>query len=201
VGCVAEPEPEPTVGAVAEEVKTGSCDPLVAQECHSFHGCHVGSDCRCHCGHKTILCLSPFSPTRCAETEQCCPAAVGTEALCVPSTDSCPPLVSRREYKTDIDYLDNGDLQRLHDELMRYRLATWRYKGEVDGAAPHLGFIIDDVAPSASVTGRTGDSVDLYGYTSMAVAAMQAQAQEIESLRREIAALRDQVSHGRHARR
>jgi polyhydroxyalkanoate synthesis regulator phasin len=39
----------------------------------------------------------------------------------------------------------------------------------------------------------SGQRVDLYGYTSMTVAAVQVQAREIEVLRAEIDALRRQV--------
>lgn len=103
---------------------------------------------------------------------------------------SCAPSLSRRKFKTDINYLGAADTQRLHDELMRYRLATWRYKSQPEGGARHLGFMIDDVAPSASVSNGDGDSVDLYGYTSMAVAAIQLQDQQLQALREEVKALR-----------
>jgi hypothetical protein len=55
-----------------------------------------------------------------------------------------------------------------------------------------LGFIIDDVEPSVAIDpGR--DMVDLYGYTSMAVAALQAQARDIEALKKEVARLRHEL--------
>jgi hypothetical protein len=104
----------------------------------------------------------------------------------------CP--ISRRRDKQDVDYLDAAGLKRLHDELMKFPLATYRYR-----AAPsrtHLGFVMEDVEPSASVD-PARDMVDLYGYTSMAVAALQTQAREIETLRREVKALR----HALRARR
>jgi hypothetical protein len=53
------------------------------------------------------------------------------------------------------------------------RLATWRYKQ--DPSKERLGFIIDDNERSVAVDGRR-DMVDLYGYTSLAVAAIQNQA-------------------------
>ena len=81
-------------------------------------------------------------------------------------------------------------------KLMKYRLATWRYKH--DPSATHLGFIIDDVEPSPSIA-PTGQTVDLYGYTSMAVAAVQLQAQQIEDLQREVRALEAQL--GKRSRR
>ena len=100
----------------------------------------------------------------------------------------CP--ISRRRDKQDIDYLRAADLRRLHDELMRFRLATYRYRAAPDRT--HLGFVIEDVEPSASVD-PARDMVDLYGYTSMAVAALQTQAREIETLRHEVKALRREL--------
>jgi len=84
-------------------------------------------------------------------------------------------------------------VKRLRDELMRFRLATYQYKGAP--SERHLGFIIDDIEPSAAVDpGR--DMVNLYGYTSMAVAALQSQAREIAALKKEVARLR-RASHAR----
>nr|UXE44067.1 hypothetical protein Hi04_10k_c1000_00021 [uncultured bacterium] len=103
----------------------------------------------------------------------------------------CP--ISRRSYKQNISYLSEADLQRLHDDLLTFRLASYQYNMPGASPAPHLGFIIDDVAPSPSVAAN-GDTVDLYGYTSMAVAAVQTQAQEIEALKREVESLRGQIA-------
>src|SRR5207244_12084731 len=101
----------------------------------------------------------------------------------------CP--ISRRDAKEDIRYLGAAEARRLHDELMKFRLATFRYKAAA-AARTQLGFIIDDVAPSPSIdSGR--DMVDLYGYASMAVAALQTQAREIEVLKREVRALRPEL--------
>ncbi|GAC1352279.1 MAG: hypothetical protein NVS3B20_09960 [Polyangiales bacterium] len=70
---------------------------------------------------------------------------------------------------------------------MRVRLATYHYKTGDD--APHLGFIIEDMRePSAAVL-PSRDRVDLYGYVSMAVAALQRQENDIAALRAEVARL------------
>lgn len=96
----------------------------------------------------------------------------------------CP--ISRQKYKTEISYLDEGEQQRFADELHRIRLATYRYK---TGGPTRLGFIIEDQEQSVSVdAGR--DRVDLYGYTSMAVAALQVQERKIQALQKEIADLK-----------
>lgn len=103
---------------------------------------------------------------------------------------TCP--ISQAAYKTDIRYLGAGEAEALHAELLQYPLASWRYTADGAAGAPHLGFIIDDVAPSAAVS-EAGDTVDLYGYTSMTVAAIQVQQRQIEALQAEVAALRKEL--------
>jgi hypothetical protein len=99
----------------------------------------------------------------------------------------CP--ISRKRYKDQIHYLSDAELTRYRDELLQMRLATWKYKH--DPSKQRLGFMIDDNEQSAAVD-PLRDMVDLYGYTSMAVATLQLQAREIEALRREIAELREE---------
>jgi hypothetical protein len=100
----------------------------------------------------------------------------------------CP--ISTRKAKQEIAYVDPAALQRLHDETLQMRLATYRYKGPFvdpnDPNAKHLGFIVEDQPQSMSVD-RGHDRVDLYGYMSMAVATMQVQEKEIAQLKKEIA--------------
>ena len=76
-------------------------------------------------------------------------------------------------------------LERLNDELQRFPLATYRYTSESESTRTHLGFIIDDVAPSPAVL-QSGERVDLYGYQTMTVAALQVQARELAALRQEL---------------
>jgi len=106
-----------------------------------------------------------------------------------PTVHGCP--ISRRRFKADVRYLDGDDIRRLRDALMRFPLATYRYRG--GPPRRHLGFVIDDIEPSPSVD-ASGDAVDLYGYTTMAVAALQAQEAELRTLRREVAELRRQLA-------
>jgi len=73
---------------------------------------------------------------------------------------------------------------------MRLRLATFRYRQ--NASRTQLGFIIDDAEPSPSID-PARDMVDLYAYTSMAVAALQTQAHEIEALRNEVRSLRREL--------
>jgi hypothetical protein len=107
----------------------------------------------------------------------------------------CP--ISVAAAKKDIRYLDEAAVRRQRDAVLRIPLATWRYRWEGDDAPERLGFLIDDVGRAACVQ-PSGERVDLYGYTSMTVAAVQAQALEIAALRAELAALRAEVRARRH---
>jgi len=123
-----------------------------------------------------------------AEGETCETLACGGHRVCATSDPKglvgCP--ISRARWKQGIEYLDQAELQSLHDEITHLPLATWQYKSAP--GVPRLGFIIDDVEPSAAVA---GDHVDVYGYLSMAVAAIQVQQRDIEALQSQLAALRE----------
>jgi hypothetical protein len=130
----------------------------------------------------------------CGNSAPQCDGPCPMPQVCIPNMGSCVCSLpsSRLAAKTDVRYLDKADVKRLHDELLGFRLARWRYRSEEAAGSPHLGFLIDDVEPSAAVSAAHGDTVDLYGYASMAVAAIQMQAREIEQLKREVALLRRQ---------
>jgi hypothetical protein len=108
----------------------------------------------------------------------------GATYLCATSTPTMCPI-SRARFKRDIAYLDEQQLQQYHDELVSVPLATYRYKDAPQ--VPQLGFVIDDIEPSVAVS---GDHVNMYGYLSMAVAAIKVQQQQIEALQQQIEALR-----------
>jgi hypothetical protein len=100
----------------------------------------------------------------------------------------CPK--SSREFKNEIRYLDEAELARLHDETLRTKLATYKYKSAYGDPEPtYLGFMIEDQPRSFSVD-RAHSGVDLYGYVSMAVATMQVQEREIARLKKEVDDLR-----------
>jgi hypothetical protein len=103
----------------------------------------------------------------------------------------CP--ISRRVFKRDIRPVDDGGLQRLYDELRKIELTTYQYKTEPPSSPRRLGFIIDDTKTPYPIN-PDGNSVDLYGYMSMAVAAIQVQSREIESLKAEVSNLRAHAS-------
>ena len=104
-------------------------------------------------------------------------------------TGGCP--ISRAKYKENIRYLNGPERAAVARDILELPLATWRYR-DGDGA-PHLGFIIDDAGASPAVR-PDGDHVDLYGYTSMTVAAIQEQAQRVAVLEKEVRALKAELA-------
>ncbi len=114
---------------------------------------------------------------------------------------NCPR--SNRAMKQDVRYLGSEDLDRLADEVSKVRLTTYTYRDPSLGSDEHLGFIIEDNPQSPAVYPNQ-HHVDLYGYTSMAVAALQvqekqlrAQEQQTADLRRELSTLRDELRAAR----
>ena len=115
------------------------------------------------------------------------------------SPNGCP--ISQAKEKHAIEYLTDGDRERIREDVMTMPLATWKYNKEGQGEKEHLGFIIDDQPFSSPAVRPSGERVDLYGYTSMAVAAIQAQNRDIDALRTEVQALRDELSREKPATR
>lgn len=107
-----------------------------------------------------------------------------------PTAEGCP--ISRLKYKRDVHYLSAEEQGVAAGSALGMRLATWRYNWEADSATPHLGFVIDDVVGSRAVT-PDGEHVDLYGYASITLAAVQEQQRLILAQQLEIAALRADV--------
>ena len=102
----------------------------------------------------------------------------------------CP--ISRAKYKDNIHYLDIPERQQAAQQVLDTKLATWRYKWEEPGGKAHLGFIIDDQEHSPAVA-PSGEQVDLYGYTSLTVAAIQAQQAQIDAQQAQILALKAEL--------
>jgi hypothetical protein len=170
---------------------------------HWFYTCGAPV-CMGHTITSVTPCTTQQAGNPCTPSGQECDPGDSCDRLLVcASTDpthgpgGCP--ISRARFKHDIRYLPDADLGRVRQDLMTMRLATWRYNHEGDAGREHLGFIIDDDPESPSVA-ADGNHVDLYGYTSMAVAAIQvqdreiaAQRRQIEALQRSVEALRDEV--------
>ena len=132
--------------------------------------------------------------TACAMRDAACDPGLGCRVrlLCTDQDPTkqpggCP--ISSARYKHDIRYLTQAEQRALAEQLLDVPLATYRYRG-TSSDRTQLGFVIEDVAPSPSVA---GNHVDLYGYTSMAVATLKQQAQELRALRAELTALRERV--------
>lgn len=102
----------------------------------------------------------------------------------------CP--ISRARFKTDIEYLGAADLERHAADLQSLRLATYRYRQAPADAPPRLGIILEDNEQGIWVDARH-DRVDLYGYASLAVAALQVQQRQIAALQAEVERLSAQL--------
>ncbi len=101
----------------------------------------------------------------------------------------CP--ISRRSFKTEIQYLSRSDEDRYARELQNLRLSTWVYRQGDD--RKRLGIILED-SPTSIAVDNGRDRVDLYSYVSLAVAALKVQRREIHELRREVKLLRDRAN-------
>lgn len=98
----------------------------------------------------------------------------------------CP--MSTRRAKRDIEYLGEAEVDALAAAAMSTRLTTYEYIDPALDGRRRLGFIIED-QPASYAVDPERSQVDLYGFTSMLVAAMQSQQRRIETLEGELRAL------------
>ena len=137
----------------------------------------------------------PLLGTACTTEGKACTYACGTgnARTCKQgawySANGGPCPVSSRRAKKNIVYLNEIERQRIAGDVARLRLATYEYRDRALAGKRHLGFIIEDV-PGSPAVDRDGNMVDLYGYASMLVAAVQEQARQIADLKAEIAQLK-----------
>ncbi len=103
------------------------------------------------------------------------------------SPGGCP--ISTRAVKRDITYITPSQADALAHEVRSTRLATYEYTLPGLTGRRRLGFILED-QPASFAADPEHSQVDLYGYTSMLVAAVQSQSREIDALRTEVDALR-----------
>lgn len=100
------------------------------------------------------------------------------------------PGLSLRSVKSDIAYLSEEESSSFLDAVLSVPLARFRYR-DTDPAIPaRLGFMIDDLPSDSPALAPDGKHVDTYGFTSMAVAALQSQQRELRALRAALAELR-----------
>lgn len=98
-------------------------------------------------------------------------------------------MISREEFKRDIHYLDTAARDEIGEMFLNTPIATWNYKMDDPNAPQRLGFIIEDIEPSFAVKDQIGDEVNLYGYISMATAAIQMQQDQIKKLQEQVKVL------------
>jgi hypothetical protein len=118
----------------------------------------------------------------CGQHERVCSHGIWTAGQQI----DCP--ISSRRAKKDIRYLSPEEVRATAAQALRFRLATYEYKAAPYAGHRHLGFILED-SPTAPAVDRDGDIVDLYGYTSMLLATVQAQQRQIEALQNQVETL------------
>jgi hypothetical protein len=99
-----------------------------------------------------------------------------------PTVGGCP--ISLAKHKRDLRRWTRAERDEAAARALSVPLTTWTYAWEPQGhgAPRHLGFIIDEVGPGPWIT-PDGGHVDLYGYTSMTLAAVQQQAEALAAER------------------
>lgn len=131
----------------------------------------------------------------CTIKDQTCDPQSGCNARLVctdhdPRAVGCP--ISSRRFKDDIEYVNQQGLEQLARQVDQVKLAHYHYKTETPDKR-HLGFIIED-APNGPAVEKDRDRVDLYGYTSMAVAALQVQSKQLAAQKAELEATRRELA-------
>jgi len=147
------------------------------------------------CTTETIGATCATAGTKCDPMDSCDALYICATSDPKTAPGGCP--ISRQKYKTDIHYLDEVGLQKYAGELSKVKLATYKYK---TGGPTRLGFIIEDHEPSVSIDSEH-DMVDLYGYTSMAVAALKLQEQQLAALQQQLSELSAQLKAAKPKRK
>ena len=198
--CPKPPPPPPPPPPPVDCTSKGACGPapgMPSQICED--GTVAGPTCVAKdgaCVWQITTCPPPAEKcgkSACTKGQTCCSGVPFPEPTCIDGT-MCP--ISQRKHKKDVSYLSESDKQGLSDQLLGIPLATYRYKSEGEEERAHLGFIIDDIAPSPAVM-ASGERVDMYGYATMSVAALQVQARELAELRRQVDDLKREVGKTR----
>lgn len=110
------------------------------------------------------------------------------------SFDNCP--MSTRALKRDIEYVSATEADALAAQVRATRLATYEYTIPSMAGRRRLGFILEN-QPASFAADPERSQVDLYGYTSLLVAAVQSQARQIETLQRQVEDLQRQLPRAR----
>jgi hypothetical protein len=144
------------------------------------------------CTNESAGLACPVEGARCDPADDCNRLLVC--ATSDPRVGGCP--ISSRRFKRDVQYLTEAEREDCARQVGTIRLARYRYLGSDE---PRLGFVLEDDPPAAAVD-RGREMVDLYGYSSLAVAALQVHERRIEALEREVQELRaERRSRGKAA--
>ena len=158
-------------------------------------------------GPRTWRCVAPSAQASCPAARPRAGEACASEGLacsygCEParsrrctaglwtpsdSPGGCP--ISSRAAKRDITYVAPPEADALAREVLATRLATYEYTDPLLAGRRRLGFILEDQAPASYAREPDRSAVDLYGYTSMLVATVQAQDRRIRALEAAIATM------------
>jgi len=141
----------------------------------------------------------PLSGEPCSENGKVCEylCGPGNSMTCVDNiwqqtnSPSCP--ISSRRFKNNIEYLAAEARQEIAEQTLSVRLAEYDYIGTIPARTRRLGFVIED-HPDLAAVAENGANIDLYAYTSMVLATVQVQAEQIAALRRELAELQARVA-------
>jgi hypothetical protein len=106
--------------------------------------------------------------------------------------DGGPCAISTRHAKRDVHYVAPDELDKLAQQALGLKLATYEYVDPALGQGRRLGFMIED-APEVPAVDRERRMVDVYGYASMLLAGMQSQQRRIAALERELATLKREL--------
>lgn len=192
----------PAMGCASSTTCGEGCDPVVTGACGADGGPPTQLQWYSTCGYPVCFVgdgggpadagVCPKEGTPCTEKGATCGVPddqnCGVTFVCDdhdPKGMSCP--ISTKKYKDDINYVDEAQLQALHDETLKMKLATYNYKSAVADPDPkHLGFIIEDQPAQSLAVDANRNRVDMYGYFSMIVATQQVQEKEIAQLRAEL---------------
>jgi hypothetical protein len=148
------------------------------------------------------VCTNQQVGQACSEANATCEIpddSCNANLLCTTSDPATNCPISRQRFKHAIQYLDGQERGAAAAALLDLRLATYRYRDARDDGRRHLGFVIDDLPAGSPAVHADGQHVDLYGYASMAVAALQTQAEHVQRMEARMAELEREVDALRQA--